>query len=303
MAMTPLLRRLSPILALAAPLTAPACRGPADAPAPAAAPPAAPDPAPEPARPDPPAAPPEASRGPSCPEGMALIPSGAYRMQKRRRPSRVAAFCIDVTEVTVAAYKQCVREGKCSPECLTPGQCSAAPAHADWGDAQESADVSRFCNGGRDDRPDHPVNCVTWEESRGFCEARGKRLPTPVEWEWAARRADPKTWYPWGNALPADQLCWSPKQRRSRHDGTCAAASHPDDRTPQGVFDLAGNVSEWVDTPAIPGSPRVHTIFGASWYAMDDGYVSGTLGGAETPAARSETVGFRCARDPITPAR
>src|SRR5262245_19267726 len=59
---------------------------------------------------------------PACPEGMALVPAGSYRMQKRRnRPTTVSAFCIDVTEVTVAAYKACVREGKCSPECLTAG--------------------------------------------------------------------------------------------------------------------------------------------------------------------------------------
>src|SRR6185369_7703626 len=96
----------------------------------------------------------------ACPEGMAQVPAGTYRMQKRHRPSTVEAFCIDVTEVTVAAYKACVREGKCSPECLAAGTCSSVPTRAEWGDPDESTSGSRFCNGDRDDRQDHPANCV-----------------------------------------------------------------------------------------------------------------------------------------------
>jgi formylglycine-generating enzyme required for sulfatase activity len=225
---------------------------------------------------------------------MAWIPGGVYRMQKRPRSTTVGAFCLDVTEVTVAAYKACVREHRCSPECLALGRCSAVPTQAEWGSAEESLRASRFCNGDRDDRQDHPVNCVSWEESARYCEAYGKRLPRPEEWEWAARRADPRSWYPWGNAPAKDQLCWSPK--RHRHDGTCAVKSSPQDRTPQGVFDLGGGVAEWVDAPTAPRT-RVRIAFGASWWAMDDGYVSGALGGVEVPSERNETVGFRCARD------
>jgi formylglycine-generating enzyme required for sulfatase activity len=226
---------------------------------------------------------------------MAFIPAGSYRMQKRRRrTTQVAAFCIDVTEVTVAAYKACVGEHKCSPECLALGRCSAVPTQAEWGEAGESSRASLLCNGDRDDRQDHPANCVSWEESKSYCEAHGKRLPRPEEWEWAARRADPKTWYPWGNEPPDDQLCWSPKKKR-RH-ATCAVASTPGDRTPQGVFDMAGNVGEWVDADPALGT-RVRTAFGASFWSMDDGYVRGTLGGVEVPSDRNETVGFRCVKD------
>jgi formylglycine-generating enzyme required for sulfatase activity len=240
--------------------------------------------------------PPAALPGPSaCPEGMARIPAGSYRMQKRRdRTTSVAAFCIDVIEVTVAAYKECVRERKCSPECLAQGRCSAVPTQAEWGDPGENSRASVLCNGDREDRQDHPVNCVSWDESKNYCEAHGKRLPRPEEWEWAARRADPRTWYPWGNAPPDDQLCWSPKAHR-RHS-TCVAGSTPGDRTPQGVFDMAGNVGEWVDGSEPAGS-RVRTAFGASFWSMDDGYVSGTLGGVEVLSERNETIGFRCTKD------
>lgn len=255
---------------------------------------------------------PQEAHAAACPEGMALVPEGVYRMQKtRKKTTNVQAFCMDTTEVTVDAYRSCVHEGKCSPYCLSvnktkgkdgkvedPTSCMAVPNQADWGDTDESFVASRFCNGDNDDKRDHPVNCVSYDEARTFCAARGKRLPRPAEWEWAARRADPKMWWPWGNEQPEDQLCWSPKGKK--HYGTCAVGSKPKDVTPQGIKDMGGNVSEWVDA----GDPRAHggaksfyTIFGASWYATDDGYVSGTLGGVETPSPRSETVGFRCAKD------
>lgn len=210
----------------------------------------------------------------------------------------MAPFCLDRTEVTVAAYKACVREEKCSPECLAQKQCSAVPTQASWGDPMESIRASKYCNGDRDDRQDHPVNCVSWEEAAHYCESEKKRLPSPEEWEWAAIGANPTAWFPWGRDLPQAQLCWSPKA--SRHDGTCPVGSRPVDRTPQGVFDLGGNVSEWVKraSPKALAGGRPPMAFGASWYAMDDGYVRAALGGIETPSTRNETIGFRCAGEP-----
>jgi len=65
-----------------------------------------------------------------CPSGMVMIPSGTFQMgsddgnddEKPPHQVVVAGFCIDRTEVTVAAYAACVREGKCVP----------APTTADW---------------------------------------------------------------------------------------------------------------------------------------------------------------------------
>jgi formylglycine-generating enzyme required for sulfatase activity len=229
---------------------------------------------------------------------MAYIPGGRYQMLKRKRDSTdVAPFCMDTIEVTVAAYKICVREGKCTPECLLLGQCSAVPTQASWGDPQEAIRASAYCNGDRDDRQDHPVNCVSWEESTRYCEAYGKRLPTAEEWEWAARGANPEGWYPWGTGGDVkDQLCWSKPDVRG---STCVSASNPTDKTPQGLYDMAGNVSEWVSgSLAAPGVHRpARQAFGASWYAMDDGYVRASLGGVEVPSERNETLGFRCAKN------
>jgi formylglycine-generating enzyme required for sulfatase activity len=227
---------------------------------------------------------------------MAYVPGGSFTMQKRPGSMTVRAFCMDVTEVTVTAYKACVRAKKCSPECLELGQCSAVPTQAEWSDPLESIRASRYCNGDRDDRQDHPVNCVSWEESETYCAAYDKRLPSPAEWEWAAGGATARRWYPWGNTEVTNQLCWSKPNVR---DGTCAAGGVPTDKSPQGIVDLAGNVTEWVagqvSAPGVPGSVR--RAFGSSWYAMDDGYVRASLGGIETPSERNETIGFRCVKD------
>ncbi len=251
--------------------------------------------APAPAPPGPSAV--ASARAPAgpCPAGMARIPGGTFRpLKKSQGTATVAPFCLDVVEVTVADYKACVREKKCSPECLSLGTCSAVPTQAEWGDTSESQRSSHFCNGDRDDRQDHPVNCVSWEESSTYCASVGKRLPLPAEWEWAARSANPKSRYPWGVDPGTDQPCWSPKKHR--HDGTCVVGTYPLDRSAQGVLDLAGNVSEWVDAPALRGTP-VRKAFGASWWAMDDGYLGAALGGVDMPSARNETVGFRCAEE------
>lgn len=236
----------------------------------------------------------------NCPPGTAYVPGGRFKPLKRRSSAEVRGFCLDVTEVTVAAYRACVKEKKCSPECLMLGQCSAVPTQAEWSDPNESQRASKYCNGDRDDRQDHPVNCVSWEESSTYCEAYKKRLPSSVEWEWASRGASEARVYPWGNADVTTQLCWSRPNARA---GTCPAGATSSDKSPQGVFDLAGNLSEWAggEVAAPRGDARgpVRQAFGASWYAMDDGYVRAALGGVESPSERNETFGFRCAADAL----
>ena len=120
---------------------------------------------------------------------MLAIPAGTFRMgandvgddAKPVHAVSVAAFCMDPTEVTVAAYKGCT---SCSAP-STSGACT-------WGVA------------GRDN---HPINCVDWNQATAFCSAVGKRLPTEEEWEYAAR-GTPAWKFPWGNTPPSNQLCW-----------------------------------------------------------------------------------------------
>lgn len=239
-----------------------------------------------------------ASRGP-CPLDMVQIKGGTFHMglkpgagtalERPEHPETVKTFCLDRTEVTVAAYKACHDKGQCTKACYFPDRCD---------------EEVNECNAGKAGKENHPINCVDWRQAQTYCGSHGKRLPTEAEWELAARGLGGRT-YPWGEDEPTNQLCWDGEGNdagKGKRKGTCEVGRHPKGDTPEGVADLAGNVSEWVSDYLCPydksiacaKSARVER--GGSWRINHPPFVRGANRSESGEGARYGGLGFRCAR-------
>ncbi len=99
---------------------------------------------------------------------------------------------------------------------------------------------------------DLPVDSLTWDEASDYCKKIGMRLPTEAEWEYAARAGTTTPFY-WGPTLSGKEanFCDSACELNIREprvtDGfkhTAPVGSFPPN--PFGLYDMAGNVSEWI---------------------------------------------------------
>ncbi len=164
-------------------------------------------------------------------------------------------------------------------------------------------------------REEWPANQVTWFGARMYCSSIGKRLPTENEWEAAARGHSDRP-FPWGATRPRCGAVVVPSDEFLPMDPGCPKLGEPldvgtavEDVSPEGVHDLGGNVSEWVDTAYVEGdragtppaneteSPRV--IRGGSFFFSLLARTS--LRNKRPPAYLAYDVGFRCASDLVPP--
>lgn len=214
----------------------------------------------------------------SCPEGMVLVPGGIFWMgtsgsdeEAPRHRVALRSFCLDRTEVTGATYRACRQASKCSS------------AHEELG----------YCNGGKADKLDHPLNCVDWNQAREICEFQGRRLPSEREWEYAARGGAEQRAFSWGAEPPDGRSCYS-------HPGTCKVGSYPPGAF--GLLDVTGNVWEWTSSyfgaypdEAAQGSHRVYR--GGSYSRRFPKWMRNGLRNRFLPTEWGAHLGVRCAAD------
>lgn len=87
-----------------------------------------------------------------------------------------------------------------------------------------------------------PVVNVTWREAMAYAVSVGGSLPTEAQWEFAARGPERRK-YPWGNSEPTcERVHYSSCDPRRPIE----VMARPEGATPDGIYDLAGNVAEWV---------------------------------------------------------
>ena len=127
-------------------------------------------------------------------------------------------------------------------------------AHAPWWRQVEDADW-RHPEGPQshlDERLDHPVVHVSWNDVQAYCAWAGKRLPTEAEWEYAARGGLEGKRFPWGDELEPDgehrMNVWQgefPAENTSADGfyGTCPVDEFPPNDF--GLHNMTGNVWEW----------------------------------------------------------
>jgi len=146
---------------------------------------------------------------------------------------------------------------------------------------------------------DHPVVWVTWHDAQAYADWAGKRLPTEMQWEKAARGTDGRV-YPWGDTFDAAKC----NSRESGVKGTSPVGSYPEGVSPCGAFDMAGNVWEWTADwyQAYRGSlyelgrygEQYKVLRGGSWFDGND-MMRTTTRKSFDPNQGFSTIGFRCA--------
>ncbi|MFE9768710.1 ergothioneine biosynthesis protein EgtB [Streptomyces sp. NPDC005808] len=255
-----------------------------------------------------------------------LVPGGPFTMGTSTEPwaldnerpahqRMVASFFIDTTPVTNAAYQAFITDGGYgtarwwAPEGWDHIRAHGIEAPLFW--RREGGQWLRRRFGVTEPvPPDEPVLHVSWYEADAYARWAGRRLPTEVEWEKAARH-DPASGrsrrYPWGDADPAPEHA----NLGQRHLRPAPAGSYPAGESPLGVRQLIGDVWEWTSSelspyPGFAAFPYKeysevffgpeHKVLRGGSFAVDAVACRGTFRNWDYPIRRQIFSGFRTAR-------
>jgi hypothetical protein len=215
------------------------------------------------------------------------IPAGPFYYQDGQSIV-LPQFTIDPTEVTIWQYAEFLAAVGESREFDHPDQPEdKSHRNWQWDRFYKAALVQGEVEGVRINI-NFPAVFIDWFDAYAYAKWRGRRLPTEQEWEKAARGPDGQR-YPWGSD---DRIGGANVYRGDPKQKWVAPGGFPEDRSPYGVLDMAGNVSEWTSSVDQSGNPIVR---------------GGNFGNFSTDVTRrvtnqhslslSDRIGFRTAAD------
>lgn len=271
--------------------------------------------------------------GASAPE-MVYLPGGRFMMgddelrgfgnESPEHEVELDAFAMGKYPVTVREFRQFIEATGYQTE-AEQGDGAYVYDGKEWGDKVDA----NWKNPYMDQKDDHPVICVSWNDAKAYCNWLSEQtdeiyeLPSEAEWEYACR-AGSDTDYCFGDDMKSlmDYAWYSNNSERTTHS---VGEKQPND---WGLCDMHGNVWEWVQdwygeyselqqstavstvetdsehsdllqsllrNPSGPDSGSYRVIRGGSWSSDADGCRSACRIHND-PTARSDNLGFRISR-------
>ena len=234
------------------------------------------------------------------PNNMVFVPGGDYRLAAWARPTdtrvHLVDFFIDKYEVSNREYQEFINAGGYLKRQYWKYPFIKDGKTLSWEEATNEfkdrtglpAPRSWTNQNFPDGKADYPVTDISWYEAAAYAEFRGKQLPTIFEWEKAARNGQSSAlanYMPWGYFYPGDTV-----EQRANFDsnGTTPTNAMQFGMSLFGVYNMAGNVSEWTRNDSSQGFIATgggwgDPIYTFAQYGMFPGFYS------------SNKRGFRCA--------
>jgi len=223
----------------------------------------------------------------------------------------VPSFYIQRTPVTVATYEVFAKAAKYKTQAESFGNSGVFDYETKQWSLVEGAYYKQPFGPADGNAPaDHPVTQVSFYDAKAFCDFYNMRLPSEREWEAAAHFKQPvgSTMYPWGDEIKSDEGVYNanvwqglfPHVLEVEDGYAYTSPIHAYPAAPSGLYDMAGNVWEWVsDTVAgvrLPGDD-VHRMGKGGSFLCEPNWCHGYLISGSTHNS-SETglfhTGFRC---------
>ena len=270
----------------------------------------------------------ETGQSDADPDAMVFVPGGTTLFgsadylahEKPVALKEVNGFFMDVHPVTVRQFRAFVEATGYRTEAEKFGNAGVFDIdRKTWGLTNGASWEFPLGPGRPAAQDDHPVTQVSWNDATAYCNWAGKRLPTEIEWEHAARNAGKirENIYPWGD----NEIKENGRYKANIWQGIFPWVNEVKDgyqyTSPVGAFgatelglqDMVGNVWEWCSNwkrpyDADPGNftpdeKSEKALRGGSFLcepAWCHGYrVSGRSG--STPETALFHVGFRCVKD------